>query len=507
MLIPVRTGAVSVARNDSALRVDRIPPEVWILAAVTATGAILRFATVASQSYWADEATTVHEMRLSFGALLHAVRVDETTPPLYFVLAWLWAKLFGTGEAGLRSLSALLGTGVIPLSYLCGRELVSRSAGLVAAAFAAVNPFMIWYSQEARSYMLFAALCGLSFLFFVRARREPSTPNVAWWAVFSALAVATHFFAGFLVAPEAIWLLIRARNRATTLACAAVAVAQAALVPLAVGDTSHPLGWIEQFPLAIRIEQVPVDFGLSTLYQSSLVTQGLRGAGVLAALVVALLVLGGEREPRRGAAVAATIAAVVVLVPLVLAELGRDYYVARNLMPAWIPLAVVIGAACTARRTLPVGAALAALLLAAFVYAGIRIDGDPHYRRPDWRGVAHALGPAREPRAIIADDGGFASQPLAVYLDGIPWALSTAAPITVGEVDVVGSVWQTLARPLPTGTKLIGTKIVDDFLVDRFSVDPAWRLTPAAIGLRTGALLGPAPPAPSVLFQRPSGRS
>ena len=42
--------------------------------------------------------------------MLHSVRVDETTPPLYFVVAWLWAKLFGAGEIGLRSLSAALGT-------------------------------------------------------------------------------------------------------------------------------------------------------------------------------------------------------------------------------------------------------------------------------------------------------------------------------------------------------------------------------------------------------------
>ena len=86
--------------------------------------------------------------------------VHETNPPLYFVLGWLWARVFGTGEVGLRSLSALIGTAVIPIAYLCGRELVSRRAGLVAAALVALSPFMIWYSQEAREYMLLAALCG-----------------------------------------------------------------------------------------------------------------------------------------------------------------------------------------------------------------------------------------------------------------------------------------------------------------------------------------------------------
>jgi mannosyltransferase len=504
MLIPVRTGADPVARTDSRPWVDRISPEAVMLAALVVVGATIRFATIASQSYWVDEATTVHEMHLSFGAMLHAVRVDETTPPLYFAVAWLWAKVFGTGEAGLRSLSALLGTAVIPLAYLCGRELVSRGAGLVAAALAALSPFMIWYSQEARAYMLFAALCGASFLFCARAERRPSNRNIAWWGVFSALAVLTHFFAGFLVAPEAIWLLYRLRNRAIVVAAGAVAATQAALVPLAASDTSHPLFWIKAFPLSIRIQQVPVDFGLSSLYQSSLVTSGLWGAGILAAIVVALLAVGGARAERRGATFAAAMAAAVILVPLVLTELGRDYFVPRNLTAAWIPLAVVLGAACTVPRARIAGAALATGLLGVFLYAGIRIDGHPAYQRPNWRGVAAALGTASGTRAIVAYDGGFASQPLAIYMHGIPWQRPGPDPVTVSEVDVVGSTWQKLTQPLPVGAMLLGSRSVDGFLVERFSVRPGWRLSPSEIGSRATSLLGPAPPAPAVLIQRPS---
>ena len=105
-------------------------------------------------------------------------------------------------------MSAIAGTAVIPIAYLCGRELVSKRAGLLAAALAAVSPFMIWYSQEAREYMLLAAFCGASVLFFARCLRSPSRRNLAWWAVFSGLAVLTHYFAAFLVAPEAIWLVV-----------------------------------------------------------------------------------------------------------------------------------------------------------------------------------------------------------------------------------------------------------------------------------------------------------
>lgn len=503
MLAPVRTDAAAVARVDPAPRAGGIPVEAWILAAIVIAGAALRFATIASQSYWYDEATTVRELHMSLGGLLHAVAHVESTPPLYYVLAWVWAKVFGTGEAGLRSLSALAGVGAIPVAFVCGRELASRAAGLLAAALTALSPFLIWYSQEARAYMLFALLCGLSFLFFVRALREPTTRNLGWWAACSSLAVLTHFFAGFVIAPEALWLILAVRSRATAIAAAVVAVVQVALVPLVVGDVGHPLlGWITAFPLSIRIEQVPVALGLGTLYlDGSLVDDGLLIGGGLIAVVVGLVWFGADRSARRGAAVAGVVVATMLLLPLLLTQVGRDYYIARNLIGAWIPLAVLVAIACTATRTLPLGAALATLVLGSFVFAQAKVQSDPQYQREDWRGVAAALGHPAGPRAIVAaDDGTLATVPLSLYLHGS--AAPSGAPVSIDELDVVAGSWRSVAAHLPAGTRLIGTKTVNQFLVARFSLGPAAQLTPGAISARVGALLTPAEAGGPVLLQR-----
>jgi hypothetical protein len=401
----------------------------------------------------------------------------------------------------------MCGIGLVPVAYLCGREIVSRLAGALVAAFVAFSPFMIWYSQEARSYMLFALLCGGSLLFAARSWRVASTRNLVLWGACSAGAVATHFFAGFLIAPEALLVLYRARSRTMALASGAVALVQLAVLPLAIGDTSHPLGWINQFPLSVRIKQVPVDFSLSSLYQSPLVNKGLIGALVLAAVTVGLIVVWGGSLERRGAAFAGAIAGFVLLAPLVLAVLGSDYLVARNLTPAWIPLAVVIAAACTVPRARVAGALLAVLMLGTFVYGESRIERQTQYQRPDWRGIAQILGPARAQRAIVAYDGAFASVPLSVYLRGVPWQQPPPQPVAVSEVDVVGSTWQTVPRPLPAGVRLVGTAAVSNLLVERFSVTPGWRLVPSEIAARARGLLGPAPPSPVVLIQRPGGRT
>jgi 4-amino-4-deoxy-L-arabinose transferase-like glycosyltransferase len=477
--------------------------EVWLLAGITAAGAAVRFATIATQSYWFDEAATVHELHLSFGALLHAVANKESTPPLYYVLAWMWAKAFGTGEIGLRSLSALAGVGAIPVAYLCGRELFSRSAGLLAAAFTALSPFLIWYSQEARAYMLFSLLCGLSFLFFVRAWRRRSTRDLVWWGACSSLAVLTHFFAGFVVAPEALWLLVALRSRAALIAGAVIALLQLALIPLLVVDVGHPLlGWITQFPRSIRIEQVPVALGFGTLYQSPLVDRGLLGGALLVVVLAVLVVFGADRRGRVAAAAAAAVVASMLLLPLVVALAGRDYYVARNLIGAWIPLAVLVAIACAAPRTLPAGAALAALLLGSFALAQARIQSDAQYERTDWKAAAAALGRPSGPRVIVADDGSFAVAPLSLYLAHSSPLPTNAPAVRVDELDVVGSSFQSVAARLPAGTRLIGRRVVNQLLVTRFSLSRGVSLAPAAIVDRAGALVTPASSGAALLLQR-----
>jgi hypothetical protein len=517
MLIPARTGAAVGGRREALAWLSRIQVETWLLAGVTVLAAVLRFTTLSSQSFWLDEAQAVHEMRLSFGGMLSAWSATEWNPPLYFLIAWPWAKVFGTSEAGLRSLSALLGTAVIPITYLCGRELVSRRAGLAAAALAALSPFMIWYSQEAREYMLLAALSGVSLLFFARAWRRRSRRDLVWWALFSGLALLTQYFAAFLIAAEAIGLLYRERSRATVIASAVLALLEVALIPHVISHVVNPVRFIVIVPLAIRVQQVPVAFGLNTLYyQSSIVSYGLLGAAALATAVIVLLVIGAQTAELRGAGLAALMAAAVLLVPLALAQLGHDDYLARGLMPGWIPLVVVIGAACSATGARRAGAALFVVLAAMFIWASVRIDGDAQYQRTPWSRIADALGTSSVPRAIavLADDGEFAAGPLSIYLPRIAWAgpgealNDSPAVVTVSELDIVGTTYQTLADPLPGGVEPIGSRSVDGYEVDRFRLAHPVRLSRTQLGYKARALLSDearallsAAPLPVVMIQ------
>ena len=167
--------------------------------ALTALAAALRFSTLDVQSFSADEGVTVALLQLPLGKMLSTIPHSESTPPLYYVLAWMWTRVFGRGEIGLRSLSALCGTAAVPALYAAGKVLISRRAGLVAALLAAVSPLLVWYSQEGRAYALLTLLAALSLVLFARALSGGGSGSLAGWAVVSALVMATHYYGGFLV--------------------------------------------------------------------------------------------------------------------------------------------------------------------------------------------------------------------------------------------------------------------------------------------------------------------
>jgi mannosyltransferase len=357
----------------------------------------------------------------SFGDMLHAVRESESNPPLYYVLAWAWAKAFGTGEVGLRSLSALFGAATVPVGYLIGRQLASRRAGLVLAALIAVNPMLIWYSQEARSYAPLVFFGALALYFFARALDTGGGRDLALWAIASALALCSHYFAVFAVAIEAVWLLLalRARWRLVWPASAAVCAAGLALLPLANSQTNPThIGWIENSPLPERLWETAVSFLVGETGHVIAEAPRERYALVpivLIAAALALVAVRGTGRERRGSALGLTLGLGMAGLTALAALAGKDYVVERNLLPALIPLlaAAAIGFALAGARRL--GVLLAVALCAYWLAFDVHVTQTPNLQRPDFRTVTEELGqPSEGRRAIVTWK--LAADPVRYYL-------------------------------------------------------------------------------------------
>jgi hypothetical protein len=154
------------------------------------------------------------------------------------------------------------------------------------------------------------------------------------------------------------------------------------------------------------------------------------------ALAVWILLFRGSRESRRGATTAAVLGGAGLGVPVVLALLGADFVDSRNLLPALVPLLLVVAAGIGAMRSGRLRAAatggLGALGLATVLYVSVT----PAVQRTDYRGAARALGPPTSTRAVAVVLGGRPSPfGLGEYLPGahpLP-----AAGSRVSELDVV----------------------------------------------------------------------
>jgi mannosyltransferase len=424
----------------------------WPLLGLCVAGAAIRFATLGEQSFWLDEAVTGRLMRLGFGSMLRAIPRSESTPPLYYVVAWLWTRVFGVSEVGLRSLSALLGTVTIPLLYAAGSRLFDRRTGLVAATLGTFAPLLIWYSQEARSYALLVALCAAGLWALGVALEPESGRRGLWvWALAGVLAVATHYFAVFLVGPELGWLVWK-RGRPAARPAAVVVLAGLAVAPLALAQRANGgAGFIARTPLATRAAQAAkqLAFGYDAPADKPLTVLGcLLAAGVV---YLAWRHLAGTR--RRVVAGLAVLAAATVVLPVVGAVAGYDYVITRNLIVGWVPAGVAVaGVLAGGRRA---GIVVLVGLSGLGVAVTLGVDLNARYQRDDWRGAAAAV-PGATPTAMIVTPS---SGRLAIeyYLPGA--RPLTAAGARVDEVEVIAlgakGVGQAveappLPRPLPT---------------------------------------------------------
>jgi mannosyltransferase len=377
--------------------------ERLVLVALVAAAAALRFTRIGHQSFWLDESYTVDLVQRPFGHMLSGVSSDESTPPLYYVLAWLWEKVFGHGEAGLRSLSALFGTLAVPAAWAAAREwFESPRVGLIAGALVAFNPFFVWYSQEARSYSLLVLLAALT-LFFL-ARR-----SYGWWALTAALALLTHYFAAFLLVPEAIWLLWRHRERAAWLATGAVVAVGLALIPLALHqrDLGHT-SFIADLSFRSRVIDLPKKLVTGELGTPTPLIGPLAGLIAVVAIVYALLHF-------RPARVLVAIAVFAGLTPLLLAAFGADYVLPRNVIAVYVPVILAAAAGLAGRLGLIGAAVICAVALAV----NVEVATDVKLQRDDWRGAALALGRAPETRVVTVTPP-YDKKPLRLYAGSLP---------------------------------------------------------------------------------------
>ena len=357
----------------------------YLLILSVVAGCFLRFYNIGQQSLWVDETASYWFSSKTVHELWTVIARFETNPPLYYTMLKFWRNFFGSSEAGIRSLSAVMSMGCIPLIFMIGRKMGNPVEGgwigAIAALMFAVFPVHIQYAQEARAYAMltFATTLTLcTFLWIVRHPAEACEPlignitgtaqspdNGSWWfrslpwmtvilsVTFTLWLHATsvlYVFILFLVMLAWYFLHLRC-NRTFLINMSVTAVVIFLLwcpyLNFLVAQSMHA-----SLPIAKPTVRTVIDtvvwlfFGLSTSWTTSIPNKIL---SELFFLVLIILSIAGLLHIRRRSGIYATLLILLAIIGPILAELFisltlRPIFLARTLVYVSVPFFITIAA-------------------------------------------------------------------------------------------------------------------------------------------------------------------
>jgi mannosyltransferase len=517
-----------------------------LLLLILSVGALLRVYTLGAESFYFDEAYSVWAARHSV-SWLFALSTQRIFPPLYYLLLHFWL-LLGESEFAVRSLSVILGLLSIVAIYALAKQLFDTRVGLLSAWLLAISPLHLWFSQEARMYMLVFTLNLGSAGFLLLVVRERRRWHWLAYVLTTALAMSTHYFTLFLALFEnayVLYVLLRRRVQRgfwKSWVLSQVAIGLLSAIGLAgifseesdywwgLLDTLHgPATWRDLVSTVLKFSLGPL-VGGRLAYVVALSLFGFCAASALIGLRPAppaqsagrgTAVSAAERQPaqtRRPAAepkwrrlslawddglVFTLLYLVVPIGAMFLVSQFRSFWVLRYLFPFLPPYCVLVsrGIARMAGRVLP------AVVIAGIVLASSWPLADMYRfeQKENWRGAVQYIAAREQPGDVLLMVDEDLWLPFEHYYHGSMSHLGVSRTITdrdflAARVGLVASshkrIWLVLSHTenqmlkdylVASGyTELASERYFTSVEVDLFTVQPS----PAAVGWSSDAAGG-----------------
>jgi len=208
-----------------------------------------------TRGFWGDEAWTIGISKLPISEII-AITGQDFHPPFYYFLVHYLGQFAGWGEVTIRLLSTFffllvpIFTYILTQRYWKTKKRPSRLASALTSLLVLYSPILLTYAMEARSYGLLAMESVLSALIFWYAKDE-TKGQYKWrfsYFLLGAVMVYTHYYAWFILAAHAVYLLIAERKRILPMLTAALAILAAQLpwLPTLFGQVGSVKGdyWI-----------------------------------------------------------------------------------------------------------------------------------------------------------------------------------------------------------------------------------------------------------------------
>lgn len=184
--------------------------------------------------------------------IIRAVRLSDTSPPLYYLLLAGWIRLTGTSDGALRLLSTLAAVLCLPLIWRLGVAVADRRSALSACMVFAFAPAAVYYSAEGRMYSLTWPLgLVLAAVSLHLAREGARTGSILTWIAAGAAGLLTHYYFAFVWLACVTWLCLhpgRMKRSATIMAattCLILVLPWYLQIPASLSRWRVTAGWLD----------------------------------------------------------------------------------------------------------------------------------------------------------------------------------------------------------------------------------------------------------------------
>lgn len=171
-----------------------------------------------NQSLWLDEAVTANVVKnFDLGQIISKFSPTDFHPPLYYLMMKLWTNLFGYSEVALRFPSIIFSLLTGYFIYKIASLFYGSIDKFFALMFFLFNPLIVYYSQEARMYMMATFfLTGGLYYFFKSQKLEVKSQkynskvkSLMLMNLFFTLAFLSFYGSVFLIAAVNLYFLFK----------------------------------------------------------------------------------------------------------------------------------------------------------------------------------------------------------------------------------------------------------------------------------------------------------
>lgn len=377
----------------------------------------LRIYGLADESLWLDEALVDVRISKDYQSLLTDWD-SKRQGPLYPIIAKAWCDQFGDDEFNLRFTAALLGILAVFAIYRLGKELFGYSAGIWAALLSALNPFLVYFSQEARPYTLFILCSTFSVLYFVRILRGASIQDNILFVLSTIGALYSHPYGPFLIVTHFLMVigLLWSERESLRVALRRIWISMLSVLllytPMLYIFTQTFLQKIEKPTVAgswlvhrpiIQVWETICDYFMNPVFGIA-----------LCAFIIAVIGMKLWRDKKFGfpLTVLLSLALSFLLVPWIISALITPIYLYKYTAPAIVVFLILAGYALSLIPWKPRIAALVVLIALNLwpLYENYtRVDKDP------WRQTVAYLNANLQAHDMILLDPTYASSPFRYY--------------------------------------------------------------------------------------------